>query len=148
MNAIRTTILLASATLILAFAGLQASADPLPGSCAAPCTIDAASTGYTMPATVIASGTDVVWHSTDVAHVQRDTSIPAVGSPVACFSASSGSADSDPVTFTIDNGVLEATTGGVTKTCGNAVAAGGNFVLPYHCAIHPNMNGVLVVTPA
>jgi len=142
MNTTHTTML-AIATLALAFGALQARADPSP-LCSGSCTIDAASTGYTDPVTVVASGSAVTWHSTDVSHVQRETSTP-LGSPASCFNASSGSSDSDPVTFAINGGVLEATTGSTTKTCANAVPVAGGFLLAYHCSIHANMNGVLFV---
>ncbi|MHB1261529.1 MAG: cupredoxin domain-containing protein [Thermoplasmatota archaeon] len=144
MNLTRTASL-ALATLVLCLGTAQGIAPPT--SCGGTCTITAASTGYMMPVTTVASGEDVVWHSTDVSHVQRETSTP-VGSPAACFNVNApGSGDSAAVTFAISGGALEATVGSTTTTCANAVEAGGNFVVPYHCTLHPTMRGVLVVTP-
>lgn len=117
--------------------------------CSGTCTIDAATvTGYTPPLLALHSGSDVVWHATDIGHVQRDTATP-LGSPAACFAvASPGGGDSPPVTFEIAGSVLNATTGATTKTCANALpVAGEAFLVPYHCTLHANMRGFLLVVP-
>ncbi|HUR24673.1 MAG TPA: hypothetical protein VM327_01495 [Candidatus Thermoplasmatota archaeon] len=119
----------------------------VPVACTGTCTVTASSVpGYVPPVLLIQSGSDVVWESTDVGHVQRETSTP-VGSPGACFSVSSpGGGSSVPVTFEIVGGALSATVGGIAKTCANAATAdGGAFLVPYHCTIHPTMRGFVAV---
>lgn len=140
-----TTLTLAA---VLAAAGIaQACLTPPDPACSGTCTVGAAGTGYTPPVLVVHSGSDVVWHSNDVGHVQRDTGQP-LGSPAACFSvASPGGSDSSAVTFDLDGSTLTATVGGVSTTCANAVATDAGAVLAYHCTLHPNMRGTIVVVP-
>ncbi len=138
-----TTLTLAA---LLAVAGLaQACLTPPDPACSGTCTVDAASTGYTPPMLILRSGSDVVWHSTDIGHVQRDTAQP-VGSPAACFQvSSSGGGNSTPVTFDFDGTTLTATTNSVSTTCPNAVVTEAGALLAYHCTLHANMRGTLLV---
>jgi plastocyanin len=121
---------------------------PLPGACTGTCMVDASFLAYNPPLVSVADGSSVAWHSTDGGHNQRETSTP-VGSPDACFSvASSVSANSAPVRFDIVGSTVTATVGSTTATCLNAVSAGGAaFLVPYHCTLHPNMNGFVLVAP-
>lgn len=116
--------------------------------CSGNCTVLASSAGYVLPVVVLHSGSNVTWHSIDIGHVQRETSQP-LGSTAPCFVAPvAGGGDSAPVQFDIAAGALTATVAGTTATCLNAVpAAGQAFLLPYHCTIHANMRGALLVTP-
>jgi plastocyanin len=141
---------IAAATLI---ALGSASAAPAPtlhahAALADPTVIGATTlTGYSPPVVVVPSGGSVAWRSTDGGHNQRETSTP-LGSPSGCFSVpSTTSADSTPVQFDVSGNTVTATVGSTTATCLNAVSVGGAaFVVPYHCTIHPNMNGLIVVT--
>src|ERR1051325_1721633 len=91
--------------LLLAVAPV--SAGPLP-TCAAPCQVNASATHYDPPVVVIANNSTVFWHSTDVGHIQRETSQPA-GSTSTCFVANSpGGGDSPLVRFEIQGNVLHA----------------------------------------
>jgi hypothetical protein len=137
--------LAAAAPLFLA-APLAHSATPL--ACEGTCYVQAATTGYTLPALVLANNSTVVWNSTDIGHLQRETSLP-LSTSAACFSAPvSGGNSSAGVRFDIAGATLAATLGTTTATCTNAVPTpDGGFALAYHCAIHPNMRGVLVVEP-
>jgi plastocyanin len=131
--------------LLVPLAAAPVSADD-PGACADPCVINASNSHYDPPLVVIGNGASVVWHSTDNGHIQRETSTPA-GSPGACFVVTSpGDADSPTVRFEIDGGAVKATVGSTTSTCQNAVAvAGTGFLVPYHCTLHGNMRGAIVV---
>ena len=133
---------------LLAVAGLaQACLTPSDPACSGTCTVEASSPGYSPPALVLHSGSDVVWHSTDVAHVQRDTAHP-LGSPNACFSVTaSGGGDSAPVTFDFDGTTLTATVNSVSTACANAVVTDAGALLAYHCTLHANMRGTLLVVP-
>src|SRR5207248_3146105 len=105
-------------------------------------------TGYNPPIAIIANGDSVTWTSTDGGHNQRETSLPTpLGSPTACFSVASTTSGSSSVKFDVSGGAVTATVGSTTATCHNAVSlAGAAFVIPYHCTIHANMNGFVVVT--
>lgn len=144
MNHASKLCLLATA-LLVPLGAMPASADD-PGTCASPCTIGASTTHYDPPLVVLANNSSVVWHSTDVGHIQRETSTP-VGSPAGCFTVTSpGNGNSPSVLFEVQGGVLNATSGSITRTCGNAVQVPGvGFVVAYHCTLHADMRGVIVV---
>lgn len=127
---------------IIALATL-ASATPL--ACASACTIQASSSGYVAPTFEIRVGAPLVWHSTDIAHVQQQ----GVAGGLGCLGVVvHGNEDSPAVTFSISSGQLFATVGTSTSVCTSAVALpDGSFALPYYCAIHPAMRGSLVVSP-
>ena len=119
----------------------------VPVVCTGTCTVTASTVpGYVPPVVAVQSGSDVVWESTDVGHIQRETSTPA-GSPAACFSvAVAGGGTSVPVTFDVTGGAVSATVGGIATTCANAVPVdGAAFLVPYHCTLHPTMRGFVAV---
>lgn len=117
----------------------------LPALCGSDCRI-AASTfpGYDPPLAVLASGSTVTFHSTDIQHVTRDS---GVGSPRCFLVGHEGGQDSPPVRFDIVGGALVATAQGESAVCGSAVGDGaGGYALQYFCVLHPLMRGGLVVT--
>lgn len=109
--------------------------------------VDATGFGYTPAATVIASGTAVVWRASDTMHITEDGGAP--GTPDPCFLVfHAPGEDSEAVRFDIVDGRLVATSGGVATDCGNAAAMpDGSHALPFYCVLHPPMRGALVVTP-
>jgi plastocyanin len=119
-----------------------------PAACTENCIVNAVMLGYAPPAFEVADGTQVRWHSIDVAHANWETP-PLEGPLVSCFRVASGpGADSKPVTFAIDGETLTATVDATTLTCLGAVALpGGAFLFSYHCGLHKNMRGELIVTP-
>ena len=119
----------------------------VPVVCTGTCTVTASTVpGYVPPVLLLQSGSDVVWESTDVGHIQRETSTP-LGSPGACFSVPvSGGGTSVPVTFDIVGSAVSATVGGIATTCANAVTVDDEaFLVPYHCTLHPTMRGFVAV---
>lgn len=116
-----------------------------PAECASPCTIETLALGYVLPVTEIASGTEVLWQTSDSAHPTAD-----FGSPSArCFQVSVGAGvDPVPVRFDVTGGGVEATQNGQTKPCTlvGQLPTGG-WVVPFHCLLHPHMVGTLVVAP-
>jgi plastocyanin len=134
-----------AALLALACFPAAASSDVL---CSGACTVDAAVLpGYSPALLVISNGTNVSWHATDIGHNQRETATP-LGSPTPCFSVPSPLGnDSLAVTFDASGSALTATWNGTTRACTNAIPLDdGAFLLAYHCTLHANMRGALVVT--
>jgi plastocyanin len=107
-----------------------------------------ASTGYTAPVFELKSGSSLTWVSTDIGHISVDGA-PLVASASPCVRDSvPGNLASQPARFDIRGGMLTATLGATTLTCGNAQALpDGSFELPYYCALHANMRGLLLVSP-
>jgi plastocyanin len=141
----RALVLVAASAALLAGAPVSSSSDPV---CSGACVVDASFLqGYTPPVIVIPSGSNVTWHATDIGHIQKETPQP-LGSTSTCFTVTApGHGNSSAVRFDIEDGVLNATVGATKLTCRNAVGVeGGAFAVPYHCTIHANMNGVVVVT--
>lgn len=138
---------LAAIVAFLAIAGfVQGSLVPDP-ACTGTCTVEASLAGYTPPLLVLHNGSSAVWHSVDVAHVQRETSHP-LGDPSGCFSVvAPGGRDSAPVQFTFDGTQVQANVSGITKTCENAVVTASGALVPYHCTLHANMRGTILVVP-
>ncbi len=119
-----------------------------PAACDDPCGITAAITGYVLPVTEIASGTQVRWSSVDLGH---PTSEGPTGDE--CFTIPVGpSTDPIPVRFDVSDGVLRATTAPgapdpEARECTAAVAVpDGSMLLPYRCLVHPWMNAALLIT--
>jgi hypothetical protein len=142
---------IAARGLLLALGGLIAGAPAspaaLPIACVSPCDISASGqTGYLAPATDIASGTTVVWHTTED-HTHPTTEGVATGSG-ACFNANiTFERPSEPVVFNLTGaGVTATQASSGTLPCPSAVAVGdGSYALFYHCRLHPNMIGMLRV---
>lgn len=135
-----------SLALALAFA-LVPFAAALPGACADPCEIAGDGTfGYNPAVAPIASGSSVVWTAEDYGHLTVDGRGFLDGSEF-CFEVWHSPEEPSPaVQFDLTDGVLYATTAGVTEACASAVATPAGAALPYFCALHPTMHGVLVVT--
>ena len=135
---------LVHAALLVALVVLPA-ATALPVVCGTDCRIAASSIpGYDPAIAIIASGSTVTWHATDVTHFQRDMAIGVD----ACFeTGGEAHGDSEPVRFDIVGGALVATMNGITSPCESARGDGaGGFVLPYFCVLHPTMRAAIVVT--
>lgn len=125
---------------------LSAGAVPAtPLACADPCEIAASDMGYVPPLAETASGTTLRWSTPDHTHAQVDT-----GRADACLGSVASPGAPGTATFVIRDGALFATSElGQELPCGNAVALpGGSFALPYRCALHPTMQGTLVVSAA
>lgn len=118
-----------------------------PAACSDPCEISALPVAYGPPVQVIASGTTVEWSTADTSHPTADN-----GSP-QCFRVPVGrNVAPVPVRFDVDAaGTVTAVTapgtgGEQTATCGVVLDLGpAGVALPYHCNLHPWMNGVLVI---
>lgn len=128
--------------------GLIAIASVVPATplaCSANCTIGSSSTAFNPPVLEVASGSSVVWTSSDIGHVNAD----GILASDACFIVEySTEAPSNPTTFKIVGNTLTATVGAETLTCATAQALpGGSFLLPYYCVIHTPMRGALVISP-
>jgi hypothetical protein len=137
------TVLAVAPAIALALVGI-AAATPL--ACASSCVIDAATTGYTTAVFDVQQGVPLVWHSTDIGHVQQE----GVTGNSGCLGVPSfGGRDSAPVVFTIASGhLLASVNGAAADACVNAQALpDGSFALPYFCEIHSTMRGALVVSP-
>src|SRR5581483_5670142 len=123
------------------------TAQPLPATCADPCTITAMVEAYVLPANVIADNSTVDFVSGDIGHVTADGI-----SGSTCFSVSQGPGNPSPgIRFYISGGQLRANysdgSGSHDNACTSAVALpDGSFVLPFYCRLHPNMRGALVVS--
>ncbi|MCA1830487.1 MAG: hypothetical protein LC663_03100 [Actinobacteria bacterium] len=136
----RATILLLG---LLALAPL-APALPAPLVCAGACSAEgSAAEGYVPLVLAIATGSAVTWTTLDTAHVQTETT--ALSGMPPCFTVGLQKA----VRFDLaPGGAVIATQGAASAECDAAQPLpGGAVALPYHCALHPNMNAVLVIEP-
>lgn len=134
-------------SIIAILLGIMAIASVVPATplaCSQNCTIAGSSTAYNPPVLELASGSSVVWTSTDIGHINAD----GVLNGDACFIAVYSTEDaSSPTTFEIVGNTLEATVDGETLACNTASRLpDGSFVLPYYCVIHTPMRGALVIT--
>lgn len=132
----RAILLLGAALLALPLI----AATPL--ACRDPCEVTATSAGYVAPVVEVVDGGSVAWRSIDVGHVQAATDY--------CFvQNANGFSEPEAVRFDLVDGGVSATIAGETLECADAVVLDdGTALLPYHCALHPTMRGVVVVSPA
>jgi hypothetical protein len=144
-------------TLLLLALGLAVAAPALAlvPTCASSCNTDARVGAFVLPAAILPTGTSMTWTSVDVQHFVADGTTAAascVSLPVPGLQASA------PVTFTIEADGLHAETGassgggwsgasGADPLCAATQLPDGSFALPYRCLIHPEMRGVILVTP-
>lgn len=122
-----------------------------PATCTDTCPIESWGGGYIAPVTAIESGAEVVWGSLDITHIQAQS---PVQSPTSCFSAvATPSDDAPPVRFDIEDGSVIATTSPGTPDEESVVCNPVDFLpdgsahLVYHCTLHPNMHGSLLIHP-
>ena len=137
--------------IVLAALAVASGGMALPGplTCSTTCVVASNGAGYVPPLLIVESGASIVWKSLDTSHVSAEgTGLGDAAEP--CFLVSySSSNPSDPVTFAIAAGSVTATVGDDTATCGNThELPDGGLLLPYWCALHPNMRAALIVEPA
>lgn len=133
--------------LVVGVGPVAATPTPL---CDGSCEVWSHSIGYLPPVVVLTSGSTVTWTSLDTSHVDSETLLLDDTAP--CFTVSSDIVTpTPPVRFDVVAGALVATTdpagpAPLSATCRNAVPAGPTgAALNYHCVLHPEMRGVLVV---
>lgn len=121
------------ALVVTLFVPLAAAA-----SCAPSCVVLAELAGYVSPVVQVDSGAAVTWRGLDVPHTATaDSNCFSVGVPVGT---------SQPSTFTVSGGNVIVQVGAApVRTCPGTPLSGGALGLPYHCALHRAMTGVLVV---
>lgn len=136
------------AGMLALLTAMPSAASPL--ACASPCEIPTNAAAYVAPVTEIASGTTVLWRTSDTSHPTAD----AADVSERCFLVPVGVGVAPvPVRFDIAGDAVLATTPGSSgpqiRTCTSAspLPAGG-FSLPYRCLLHPWMVGTLLIDPA
>lgn len=130
------------------------SAGALPAAdCANPCSVNTLGFGFVAPAISIVSGTTVLWSTSagGESHTATERAIsqnPCFIVPISTYTPL------QPVRFDIEGGSVVATETSVApdgstavdvNTCTPVQTAPGVFVLPYLCAQHPYMRGIVTI---
>lgn len=130
-------LVLVLASLVLAGALAPAAA----AVCVPSCDVGSVDkVAFAPPATLVESGSTVVWRSDGLKHTATDAT---AASP--CFHVAYTDVPRN-VTFTVADGRLVATTDGRARVCAGATELpDGSFSVAYSCLDHPAMKATLVV---
>lgn len=147
-------------TLVTALALLGAMAltagavtPAVPAICLDACEVPSHSFYYLPPVLTVQDGVTVTWTSLDTVHVHVETPVTTSDQGTCFHDTSNVNGEEATVRFDIEDGQLLATTDpgtpqAETQVCQNAVGLeDGGFALAYHCTLHSQMRGALVVVP-